>query len=117
MDRVRFRGCVDDVNSELASFDIFVQPSRSEGLPLSVLEAMAMGLPIIATSVGGIPEAIRSGENGLLIPSESPQELALALVRVASDAVLGRQMAARALEDFHEHYDIKAMVAAYEGLM
>ena len=66
--RVHFLGQRDDVPDLLSALDLFVLPSHSEGVSLALLEAMAAGLPVIATAVGGLPEVVTDGENGLLIP-------------------------------------------------
>ena len=101
-ERVHLLGLRDDVETVLAAADLFVQPSRSEGLPLAVLEAMASGLPVVATRVGGIPEAVADGETGLLVPPGDPAALATALARVldAEDrgAAMGRAGRERAAE-------------------
>jgi len=68
--------------------DIFVFPSHFEGMPIAILEAMACGLPVVATAVGGIPDMIVDGRNGLLIPPRAPLELAAALGRMCRDAGL-----------------------------
>lgn len=81
-DRVRLLGLRDDVARLLAAADVFVQPSRSEGLPLAVLEAMAAGLPVVASRVGGIHEAVVDGETGLLVGPGEPDVLAAAIARV-----------------------------------
>ena len=78
--RVRFLGERTDVAALLASSDAFVLPSRSEAFPNSVLEAMAAGLPIVATRVGGVPELIESGATGVLVEADRPAELAAALL-------------------------------------
>ena len=65
--------------------DIFVTTSVSDGTPVSLLEAMSSGLPCIATSVGGIPEWITNGENGILIPPRSPEAVADAILRLSKD--------------------------------
>jgi glycosyltransferase involved in cell wall biosynthesis len=84
----------------LASADLVVLPSRTEGLPLAVLEAMAAGRPVVATDVGGVREAVRHGENGLLVPARAPEQLAAAVAAVLADpaqagsmGVYGREMA------------------------
>jgi glycosyltransferase involved in cell wall biosynthesis len=91
-ERVVFAGYRDDVPALLAASDVFVLPSRIEGLPLTVLEAMAAGKPVVATRVGGTPEAVVDGETGLLVPPGDIDALAHAL-----DALLGDPVGARVL--------------------
>jgi len=67
------------VEELLRGADLFVLPSRREGLPMAILEAMASGVPIVATRVGGVPEIIEDGEDGVLVPPEDPGALAAAL--------------------------------------
>lgn len=78
-DRVVFAGSRDDVAELLPAFDVFALSSRNEGLPISLLEAMAAGVPCVATSVGGVPEVIDNGNEGLLVPAGDPAALADAL--------------------------------------
>ncbi|MCI0529753.1 MAG: glycosyltransferase, partial [Nitrospira sp.] len=73
---VRFLGFREDVPSLLQAMDVFVLPSVSEGLPLSILEAMALGKPVVASSVGGIPEIVKDGITGYLAPPKDPEALA-----------------------------------------
>jgi glycosyltransferase involved in cell wall biosynthesis len=102
--RLGMDGCVvlsgsmgaDAVNEKMASADVFVLPSRTEAMPLALLEAMAHGLAIVASRVGGIPEVIREGESGLLAPAGSVEALAEALARVIADAGLRQRLAASA---------------------
>ena len=68
-DRVVFAGSRDDVAELLPAFDVFALSSQNEGLPISLLEAMAAGVPCVATSVGGVPEVIHNGNEGLLVPA------------------------------------------------
>jgi glycosyltransferase involved in cell wall biosynthesis len=82
---VHFSGCVEDVRPWLAAFDLLAQPSRSEALSLAVLEAMAMGVPVVATDVGGMAEAVEDGVTGKLVPAGDSAALAAALNELLSD--------------------------------
>jgi glycosyltransferase involved in cell wall biosynthesis len=92
----RFVGAVPPavVRTWLGRADVFVQPSRSEGSPMAVLEAMAAGLPVVASAVGGVPETV--GRAGLLTAPGDPAALAGALVRVLGDPRLAGRLGARA---------------------
>jgi glycosyltransferase involved in cell wall biosynthesis len=78
-------GFVDDLNQFYAALELYIMPSRSEAWGLTALRAMAYGLPVVASNVGGLPEAIEHGKSGWLVPPESPQALADAIVEAASD--------------------------------
>ncbi|NIO20218.1 MAG: glycosyltransferase, partial [Candidatus Aenigmarchaeota archaeon] len=84
-DRVVFTGFRENIPEFLASFDIFVLPSRSEGFGRVNLEAMAMGKPVISTNVGGIPEVVQDGITGILVPPRNFHELARASIRLLND--------------------------------
>ncbi len=90
--RVTFHGEVSDVADHLARADVFVLSSRSEGLPISVLEAMAAGLPIVASSVGGLAELVAEGRNGYLVPAGDPQAMAAALQMLVADPGLRSEL-------------------------
>jgi len=77
-----FEGIREDVPSLLSKADLFVLPSRVEGSPTTILEALAVGVPVIASNVGGIPDIIRSGKNGILVPSENKEALIQAMMRL-----------------------------------
>jgi glycosyltransferase involved in cell wall biosynthesis len=91
--RVLFLGHREDIPDLLAASDVFVLPSLYEGLPLSILEAMAAGRPVIASAIGGNDEVIENGENGLLVPQADPEALAGALRALLSDPALARRLA------------------------
>ena len=95
---------------------MFVLPSLSEGVSLTLLEAMARGLPVIATRVGGNPEVVVEGETGFLIPTRSPGDVAEAVLRLASDRELGRCMGMAGCRRVEQDFDVKRMVADYESL-
>jgi glycosyltransferase involved in cell wall biosynthesis len=90
--RVVFAGYRDDVPALLAGCDVFCLPSTMEGLPLVVLEAMAQGKPVVATAVGGTPEAVVHGETGLLVPAGDADALADALDALLRDPERARRM-------------------------
>lgn len=114
--RVRFLGIRADVEELLAATDVFVLPSSYEGHPLSVMEAMAAGRPVVATAVGGVPEIVRDGETGLLVPPGDVAALAGAMRRLARDpglrAALGRAGGRLAAATF----DVSRMAEAYDHL-
>jgi glycosyltransferase involved in cell wall biosynthesis len=83
--KIIFAGLAQDVSSILSLLDIFVLPSLDEGLGIVILEAMAAGLPVIATDVGGIPEIVRDGETGLLVEPGNPSVLTSAITRLLGD--------------------------------
>ena len=91
-DRVHLLGERRDVPELLADADVFVLSSASEGMPVSVLEAMAVGLPVVGSRVGGVPELVVDGETGLLIEPHDPDELAAAIDRLLADSEVRRQM-------------------------
>ena len=116
----RFHGFVPDMRGPLAGLDVLVQPSRADNLPLSILEAMASGLPVIGTRVGGIPELVLDGETGLLVEPESPEALAAALDSLASSPERRAELGRRGRERVEEHFSAEAVarrtVALYEEL-
>lgn len=109
-DRVVFLGYRDDVPDLLASCDVFVLPSLFEGLPLSILEAMAAGKPIIATEVGGTPEAIAQGQTGILVPPKDPDALAASLRTVLSNQDLAERLGKAARTSARKHFSAVTMV-------
>ncbi|MCZ7585464.1 MAG: glycosyltransferase [Deltaproteobacteria bacterium] len=107
-DTVRFLGWHDDPRRILEAFDLFLLPSRSEGQPIALLEAMAAGLPVIATRIAGTEEALLGGRLGELVPSERPEALAEAVARFIADPAPLRQKAAGGPEHIRHHHGIEA---------
>lgn len=95
-DRFQFLGQRDDVLELLAGVDAFVLPSLHEGLPVTLMEATSVGLPIVATSVGGIPQILEDGVDALLVPPGDPGALVEAMTRLASDRDLRERLGRRA---------------------
>lgn len=113
---VTFAGFRRDVPDLLAAADIFALPSHSEGLPLSLLEAMAAGKAVIVTPVGGMSGTIVDDETGLFVPVADVIALAAALERLAADAGLRARLGAAAQSYIRQHASITHMVAAYDRL-
>jgi len=114
--RVRFLGHRNDVHAMLAALDVLCQPSLSEGMSVTVLEAMASGLPIVATAVGGNVELVSHGESGLLVPAQDPAALAGALLRLATCRDEAKRLGQDARRRAQESYSVTTMVSAYEQL-
>lgn len=91
-DRVLFLGHRGDIHDVLRAFDVLVLSSDHEGLPMVVLEALALAVPVVARAVGGIPEVIQNGATGLLVYDANPRELAGACLRVLADSVLAARL-------------------------
>ena len=108
---VIYLGAVDDVRPSLKDCSVYVLPSYREGTPRTVLEAMALGRPIVATDVPGCRETVRDGENGLLVEARNSEDLAIAMERLGLDAHLREQMADVSLAYVRERYDAKKVAA------
>lgn len=111
--QVVFTGPRPDIVSYLHQASAFVLPSHSEGMPNVILEAMACGLPIVATAVGGIPDIIQNGRNGLLIPPGDAAALAAALAALLNDADLAARLGSQARSDAECRYSITSVVDRY----
>lgn len=115
-DRVVLLGYRPDIPSVLAAADIFAMPSLSEGLPLALLEAMVAGKAVIASDVGGIPEIVTTGDDGLLTRAGDHGALALALRRLIEDSVYRAALGRRAQLRASTHFSVERMTDAYERL-
>jgi glycosyltransferase involved in cell wall biosynthesis len=115
-DSVELVGEVSDVRSQLAAADVFALTSRWEGLPLSVLEAMAAGLPVVASAIDGVPEAVVDGETGYLTPPQEPQAVAEALSRLIDDPELRLRLGQAARRRAEEQFSLPRWRAAHLDL-
>ena len=115
-DSIVFAGLRHDVQTILSLFDLFVLPSLWEGLPMAVLEAMAAGLPVVATAVGGTPEVVVDGVTGLLVPPRDPHALAEAILRLLRDPDLRKRMGGAGRERVAAHFSVEQMVQRTEKL-
>jgi L-malate glycosyltransferase len=115
-DRVRFVGHVDDVPSLLGAAQAFVLPSISEAFPNAVIEAMAAGLPVVASAVGGLLDLVDHGRTGLLVPPSDPEALAGAIAALVADPARAARIGAAAREDVASRYTFGRMVQSFEDL-
>ena len=108
--RVIFAGQQDNIPEILALLDIFVLPSVTEGLPLTILEAMAAGKPVVATRVGGVPEAILEGKTGLIVAPKDPEALAVALASLLGEKDRINRMGTYGQRYVQEKFTVEHMV-------
>jgi glycosyltransferase involved in cell wall biosynthesis len=114
--RVVFTGRRDDVPAVTAALDVAVLPSHREAQGLSILEAMALSRPVVASDVGGIPEMIEDGVTGLLVPHDQPEALAAAIVRLLTDHSLADTIARAAHDLVHDRFCVQLMVRSVEEI-
>jgi glycosyltransferase involved in cell wall biosynthesis len=112
---VDFLGFRADVAALVRAADVLVLSSHEEGLPLAVMEALTLGVPVVATAVGGVPSIIAAGENGLLVPPGSPVDLADAVERLAAEPELRRRLASGAQRD-PDRFDARGAVARIDAI-
>ncbi len=115
-DRLQITGWVDDAPKRLVEFDIFALPSRWEGMPLSILEAMHAGLPVVACDVGSVGEAVRNGDTGYLVPVENLGVLRDRLGKLLADAALRESMGERARKLAGKCFTDTLMARRYEAI-
>jgi glycosyltransferase involved in cell wall biosynthesis len=115
-DRVEFAGWASPPWTGTWSFDVLAMPSINEGFPLVIVEAMLASIPVVASTVGGIPEIVVPDSTGLLVPPGDPGALAQALRRLADDPQLRQDMGARCRSVALEQFTDKVMAARFEAL-
>ena len=115
-DVVWLPGTRSDIAQLMHSFSLFALPSFAEGTPVSLLEAMACGLPVVASRVGGIPEVIEDGEHGTLVAPADSGALAAAIARYVEAPALAARHGSAARARIEHHYSMTAMLAAYTAL-
>ena len=115
-DAVRFLGHREDIPDLMAAADVLILTSRSEGVPQVVTQAMGLGLPVIATAVGGVPELVIDGKTGLLVAPEQAQRVATALCRLYDDENLREQLSMAGREHALAHFSKDVMLDSTEAL-
>ncbi|MEG6566170.1 glycosyltransferase family 4 protein [Thermoanaerobacterium saccharolyticum] len=116
LDNVEFLGFIEDIFNFLSSIDIFVLPSHIEGFGISVAEAMVLGIPVIATDVGGIPEIVRNDENGIIVKSEAPNDLANAIEILVLNEDLRNKFSKKGKEYILSNFSKEKMINELELL-
>ena len=114
--QVTFWGQQLDVAPFFSASDAFVMSSKSEGLPMSLLQAFSLGLPAIVTDVGGMAEVVRLAKAGITIPASDPAAMAAAILRMAGSDAERAQFSTNAIEAFHARFTLRTMVDAYMDL-
>jgi glycosyltransferase involved in cell wall biosynthesis len=115
-DRIHLPGYRDDVKEWLGAMDVFTMPSLSEGLPLSLLEAMAAGVPPVVTQVGGMPEVVRDGETGFIVPPGDVVALADRISFLLGNPPLATKMGAASRDRILDRFTVDRMVAEYRDV-
>jgi len=112
-DSVIFAGMRKDVPEILSILNVFVLPSLNEGLPMALLEAQAAQIPVVATSVGAIPDVLENGVTGMLIPPKDPQAIAEAIIMILSDKKLASGIAQKGFERVRDNFSSEKMASKY----
>jgi len=110
---VIFAGMRKDVPEILSILNVFVLPSLNEGLPMALLEAQGAQIPVVATSVGAIPDVVEDGVTGILIPPKDPQAIAEAIIMILSDRKIAHGMAQKGFERVMENFSAEKMASKY----
>jgi glycosyltransferase involved in cell wall biosynthesis len=114
--KVTFLGLRDDIPEFLQNIDVFVLSSLSEGLPLSVLEALAAGKPVVATDVGGVSEVVQDQITGFVVPPKDPEALAARILQVMADQAMSERLGRAGREKVERDFSLDTMTKQYEAL-
>jgi glycosyltransferase involved in cell wall biosynthesis len=112
--RLQFLGRRPDALTFIAAADVYVNPADHEGLPVTILEALALERPVVATAVGGVPSVVQDGETGVLVQPQQPTELAAAISALLQDPPYAQHLAERGRRLVEEEYGLEPMVRAFE---
>lgn len=113
---IEFTGFVKVIEDEMVKFDLYVQPSLSESFGLAIIQAMGLGLPVVATNTGGIPEVVTTGKSGILVEAGKPQALAEGILELLRDKSKAKEMGKLAAEEAKIKFNLKEMVEETEEL-
>lgn len=113
---LKYTGFLEDIGRFLSALDVFVLPSDCEPFGLVLIEAMARGIPVVATRAGGAPEIVVHGESGLLVPPQSPEAMADAIAGLLADPLKRNQMGETARLRVERYFDRRLMTRTYEAL-
>jgi len=116
-DRIHFLGVRNNIPELLAASDLFILPSYSEGLPMALLEALAMGIPTVCTAVGGIPTVIQDSKTGRLVPPNDPVIMAKVIAELLNDESQCQKLSQAGKLLIEEKYSVESMCRKYEQLM
>ena len=115
-DKVLFLGFRDDAQELMYIFDVFTLSSTTEGVSLTLLEAMASEKPVVATNVGGNPEVVTDGVTGFLVPPKEPERMAEAIIRILSDRDMAKRMGEAGRKRVEEKFSLERMVKEYQEI-
>jgi glycosyltransferase involved in cell wall biosynthesis len=115
--RIVWAGYCPNAYEILAALDVFALASLEENLPMAILEAMALGLPPVATAVGGIPECVVSGETGLLVPPANPKAMAAAVASLLADPAQRRRLGEAGRRQVHESFSLEGQITRIEAAL
>lgn len=113
---ITFTGFVKDVEDEMLKFDLYIQPSISESFGLAIVQAMGLGLPVVATNTGGIPEVVTAGKSGILVETGKSEALAEAIIALLRDEVKAKKMGKLAAEEVKIKFNLRDLIKETERI-